>query len=70
MTSYNMIEKNLVYVIDNTKMNNESRQMESIVIHRKHQVFLATTYRNLIPRICWTIILQIHWINNRLITKE
>ena len=27
---------------------------------RNHQIFLTTTYRNLVPRICWTTCLALH----------
>lgn len=62
MTSYSMIKEDEEHDIQfhsKTKAMKVAK-MESIVTHRKHQVFLATTYRDLIPRTCWTITLQMY----------
>jgi hypothetical protein len=44
-------------------------KLETIRTGREHQHFLTHTYRNLLPRLCWTICLRMHWKGNNLITK-
>jgi len=37
---------------------------------RKHQAFLTTTYRDCSPKLCWTVVLQLHYnANGGLTTK-
>lgn len=30
----------------------------------KHQIFLTTTYRNLLPMVCWTVVLALKYNAN------
>ena len=46
----------------------EFAKMETMRTKRQHQVFLTTTYRNLIPRVCWTVCLQMGWKHGSLVT--
>lgn len=43
--------------------------IESTRTGRTHQIFLTTTYRNLIPRVCWTVVLAMHWEGTNLVTR-
>ena len=40
------------------KCAQEAAHMETITTHRDHAVIPATTWRNLEPRTCWTVVLR------------
>lgn len=52
----------------NKQQAQQAARAETARTHRKHQAFLTTTYRDLIPCICWTVILALHWRNRKLQT--
>lgn len=53
-----------------TRAHAQSRaNLETMQTHRKHQVFLTHTWRNGVPRLCWTVVLSLKWRGNNLVTK-
>lgn len=46
----------------------QAARMETRRTHFKHQAFLTHTWRNLEPRLCWAVVLQMHWVNGNLET--
>ena len=43
---------------------------ETRFTNRTYQILLATTWRDLEPRICWTIVLKRAWIGGRLVAVD
>lgn len=44
-------------------------QRETARTGRHHQILLTHTWRNLEERLCWTVVLAMHWRNGHLVTK-
>lgn len=44
-------------------------KMETSTTHRKHQIYLTHTWRDLHPRLCWAVVLQMEWKNGNLVTQ-
>ena len=69
-TEYSMIteEEEHDYQFSSKRRAQQSSRLLTTTTHRTHQIILTTTYRDLIPRVCWAVVLKMGWKHGKLVT--